>query len=130
MDKFGVQKPTLKKIALLPQFPLLISDKGLVNKSTAVSFLGGTIKSVDGLGDRSAYGLPDESGVIILSIGENSILALSGLLNKDVIRTADNKVIKDVQQLMDVYQSLNWTGQIPITVIRNQQLLHIMMKTR
>lgn len=130
MDKFGVQKPTLKKIALLPQFPLLISDRGLVNKSTAVSFLGGTIKSVDGLGDRSAYGLPDESGVIILSIGENSILALSGLLNKDVIRTADNKVIKDVKQLMDVYQSLNWTGQIPITVIRNQQLIHIMMKTR
>lgn len=130
MDKFGVQKPFLKKIALQPQLPVLITDAGLENKSVAISFLGGTVKSVDGLGDRSAYGLPDETGVIILSAGEASLLSLSGLRNKDVIRSADGKAIADVKELMDVYQSLNWTGRIPVTVMRNQQLLTITLKTK
>ena len=130
MNAFGVKKPALKKIALQPQFPVLITDAGLEDKSVAVSFLGGTIKSVDGLGDRSAYGLPDEGGVIILSAGHNSLLSLSGLLNKDVIRTAGNKTITDIKQLMDAYQLLNWTGQIPVTVMRNQQLVNIILKTR
>lgn len=130
MNAFGVKKPSLKKIALQPQLPVLITDAGLEDKSVAVSFLGGSIKSVDGLGDRSAYGLPDETGVIILLAGHNSLLSLSGLLNKDVIRTAGNKTITDIKQLMDAYQLLNWTGQIPVTVMRNQQLVHIILKTR
>lgn len=130
MDAFGVKKPALKKMALQPPFPVLITDPGLEDKSVAVAFLGGTIKSVDGMGDRSVYGLPDETGVIILSVGVNSVLSNSGLMDKDVIRTAANKTISNIKELMDVYQSLNWTGQIPVTVIRNQQILNIILKTR
>ncbi|MFT3949834.1 MAG: PDZ domain-containing protein [Agriterribacter sp.] len=125
MNAFGVQKPSLKKISLQPQIPVLITDAGLADKSVAVSFLGGMIKSVDGLGDRSAYGLPDETGVIILSVENNSPLAQSGLQNKDVILSAGGKPVKDVNQLMDAYQALNWTKRIPLTIIRNQQLLNI-----
>lgn len=130
MNEFGVQKPSLKKIALQPEIPVLLTDAGLENKAIAISFLGGTVKSVDGLGDRSAYGLPDETGVIIISTGDNSLLTKSGLLQKDVIRTADGKPIKDVRQLLDVYQSLNWTGHIPLTVMRNQQVVDITLKTK
>lgn len=130
MNEFGVQKPSLKNIAQQPQIPVLITDAGLADKSVAVSFLGGSVKSVDGLGDRSAYGLPDETGVIILSTPANSLLSLSGLQSKDVIRTADGKAVKDVKQLMDIYQSLNWTGRIPLTVMRNQQVLNIELKTK
>ncbi|PVD52758.1 peptide-binding protein [Terrimonas sp.] len=130
MHAFGVQKASLKKIAQQPQIPVLINDAGLSDKSVAVTFLGGTIKSVDGLGDRSAYGLPDETGVVILSAGNNTLLSLSGLQDKDVIRTADGKTIIDVKQLMDIYQTLNWTGRIPITVMRNQQLINTELKTK
>ncbi|MCO5241746.1 MAG: right-handed parallel beta-helix repeat-containing protein [Chitinophagaceae bacterium] len=130
MNEFGVQKPSLKNIARQPQIPVLITDAGLADKSVAVSFLGGMIKSVDGLGDRSAYGLPDETGVIILSIENNSLLARSGLQSKDVIRSAGGKPVKDVKQLIDTYQALNWTGHMPLTVIRNQQLLNIELKTK
>lgn len=130
MNEFGVQKPSLKKIAQQPQIPVLITDAGLADKSVPVSFLGGSVKSVDGLGDRSAYGLPDETGVVILSAPDNSLLSLSGLQNKDVLRTADGKPVKDVKQLMDIYQSLNWTGRIPLTVMRNQQILNIELKTK
>lgn len=130
MNEFGVQKPSLKNIARQPQIPVLINDAGLADKSVAVSFLGGMIKSVDGLGDRSAYGLPDETGVIILSIENNSLLTRSGLQSKDVIRSAGGKPVKDVKQLIDTYQALNWTGHMPLTVIRNQQLLNIELKTK
>jgi hypothetical protein len=130
MDAFGVKKPSLKKIALQPQIPVLITDAGLEDKSVEVSFLGGSVKSVDGLGDRSAYGLPDEAGVIVISAGDNSLLSLSGLQNKDVIRTAGNKNVEDVKQLMDVYQSLNWTGEITLTILRNQQLVTLTLRTR
>ena len=130
MDAFGVKKPSLKKIALQPQIPVLITDAGLEDRSVEVSFLGGSVKSVDGLGDRSAYGLPDEAGVIVISAGDNSLLSLSGLRSKDVIRTAGNKNVKDVKQLMDVYQSLNWTGEVPLTILRNQQLVTLTLRTR
>lgn len=130
MTEFGVQKPSLKKIAGQPQIPVLITDAGLSDKSVSISFLGGTIKSVDGLGDRSAYGLPDEKGVVILSIAKNSLLTQSGLQEKDVIRMADGKPVNDVKQLMDIYQTLNWTGRIPITIIRNQQVLKMELKTK
>lgn len=130
MSGFGVQKPSLKKIAQQPQIPVLITDAGLADKTVAVSFLGGMIKSVDGLGDRSAYGLPDETGVIILSVENNSLIAQSGLQIKDVIRSAGGKPVKDVKQLIDTYQTLNWTGRIPLTLIRNQQLLNIELKTK
>lgn len=130
MNRFGVQNPSLKKIAQQPQIPVLITDAGLSDKSVSVSFLGGVIKSVDGPGDRSAYGLPDESGVVILSAGNNSLLAQSGLRDTDVIRAADGKPVRDINQLMDVYQALNWTGHIAISIIRNQQMLNMELKTK
>ncbi|MCO5240742.1 MAG: hypothetical protein M9904_11885 [Chitinophagaceae bacterium] len=61
--------------------------------------------------------LPDETGVIILSAENNSLLARSGLQSKDVIRSAGEKPVKDVKQLIDTYQALNWTGHMPLTVI-------------
>lgn len=130
MNDFGVQKPSLKKIALQPVIPVLLTEAGLENKSVAIAFLGGTVKSVDGLGDRSAYGLPDETGVIIISLGDNTLLTKSGLHAKDVIRNADGKQVKDIKQLLDAYQSLNWTGRVPLTVMRNQQMIDITLQTK
>lgn len=130
MNTFGVKKPSLKKIAQQPVIPVLISDAGLADKSVPVAFLGGSIKSVDGPGDRSAYGLPDETGVVVLSAGNNSLLSQSGLQDGDVIRLADSKPIPDIKALMDIYQTLNWTGRVPLTIMRNQQLLELTLKTK
>jgi S1-C subfamily serine protease len=87
--------------------------------------LGGTIKSVDGLGERSAYGLPDEAGVIVVVAGENSLLTKAGLQDKDVILTAAGKVVPHVNALLELYQAENWTGRLSLTIIRNQQPLAI-----
>lgn len=130
MDRFGVQLPSLKKLAKQAPVPLLITDRGLADKSVPIEFLGGTVKSVDGLGDRSAYGLPDETGVVVLSAGSKSLLSLSGLQERDVIRSANGNPVRNVKELMDMYQSLNWTGRLPVTVMRNQQLLSLELNTK
>ncbi len=130
MDQFGVQKSALKKMAKQPAIPVLISEAGLADKSVSVTFLGGTIKSVDGLGDRSAYGLPDETGVVILSAGSGSLLTQSGVQDRDVIRSANGKPVSNIKELMDVYQAFNWTGRLPVTIIRNQQVLSLELKTK
>lgn len=127
MNEFGVQKPTLKKVALQPPIPTLLNAQIFSGKTTTVSFLGGTLKNVEGLGDRSAYGLPDETGIIVLSTGNNSLLAKSGLMEKDVIRMADGKAVKNIRELMDTYQEINWHGKINLEVIRNQQLIKLVL---
>ena len=131
MKTFGVQKPALKKLAQQPSFPVLLTDAGLSDKSAQVAFLGGMIKSVDGLGDRSAYGLPDEKGVIVMSTGQkNSLLEKSGLQARDVIRLVEGKPVEDIKQLLDNYQSLNWTGHITLRIIRNQQEMQLILLTK
>lgn len=127
MNDFGVQKPSLKKQALQPVIPALISAQILSGKASVISFLGGTLKNVEGLGDRSAYGLPDETGIIVVETGKKSLLAVSGLLEKDVIRTADGKAVKNINEFMDVYQAINWHGQIHLEIIRNQQPLKLVL---
>lgn len=110
MNLFGVQKPSLKKLAQQPVIPTLINIQSLTDKTSTISFLGGILKNVEGLGDRSAYGLPDETGIIVVSTGKKSLLATSGLLEKDVIRTADRKPVKNINELLDIYQAINWQG--------------------
>ncbi|MCD2421909.1 right-handed parallel beta-helix repeat-containing protein [Niabella pedocola] len=126
---FGVQLPALKKLAQQPAIPVI--NTGGIGVTTAIAdFLGGKVKSVEGLGDRSAYGLPDETGVVVIAAGSKSLLAISGLQEKDVIRSADGKAIKNLKDLMEIYSSSNWKGHIPVTIIRNQQSVNLELKTR
>ncbi len=129
-DQFGVQKSTLKKIAKQSEIPTLIFLDNADNKSGTILFRGGTLKSVEGPGDRSAFGLPDETGVIIVSIEENSPLAQSGLLPKDVIISANGKSVKNGEQLITIYNEFQNKEFIDLEIIRNQQSLSIKLKTK
>jgi S1-C subfamily serine protease len=104
----------------------LFNEQVLSGKTTTVAFLGGTLKNVEGLGDRSAYGLPDETGIIVLSIG-NELLKKSGLQEKDVIRTADGKPVKNLNALLDIYQEINWHGKMDLKILRNQQWVKVVL---
>lgn len=79
------------------------------------------LRNVRGLGDRSAYGLFSESGVVIATVKENPRLIKSGLLAKDVIVGSEDIIIKDVYDLLSQYQSINWKGKMNLNIIRNQQ---------
>ncbi|XJR90880.1 right-handed parallel beta-helix repeat-containing protein [Elizabethkingia anophelis] len=125
MDQFGVQIPRLKQIAAKPEFPTLINNTGNNKNTTTIDFLNATIKSVEGLGERSTFGLPDENGGIIVKIEANSPLKKAGLQEKDVIRTMDGTEIKKADDLLNIYQLSKWKGQVKVEVMRNQQTLQV-----
>lgn len=118
---FGVTSAWLKQKAKPAPLPVLASHEEK-NKNTTISWLGGKIKSVEGLGERSALGLPDEDGVQIIETGKG-VLAVSGLQKNDVIRRVGDKPVKNVADLIDAYQQYNWTGKLQLSIWRNQQLM-------
>lgn len=121
MDEFGVVSPGLKSKAAKVPLPVIKN----VDDSKAVSetaWLGGRLRNVNGLGDRSAYGLPDEKGVVVEAAGENSLLARAGMKPGDVIRVLNHRDIANVKELMDVFQEINWTGEGEVAFFRNQAL--------
>lgn len=128
---FGVQKPVLRRMAATPAIPALIVNGLIVDEDLPGPFLGGIIKSVEGLGERSAYGLPEASGVIIISAGQNNLLSGSGLLDKDVIIKVDGQPVKDVQTMLDIYQtSSGKKDKIALDIYRNQQPMRIVLQLK
>jgi len=123
MNDFGVQDPRLKKMAKTPTFPIPTLQTSLTKADQIKEFLGAKLKEVNGLGDRSAYGLPDENGVIILALENNSIFKKAALQNKDVIRECNGIQINSMDQLVQLIQQLQKTNKSSkFLVIRNQQL--------
>jgi hypothetical protein len=129
MDDFGVQKPSLRKLAAKPIIPPLLTVQGGASNTKPTDFMGGVIKGVDGLGDRSAYGLPDETGVVVVKVNANTLLDKSGLKEGDVIREADGSPIRTISDLLEVCQTSGWKPTIEVSIIRNQQpqklILHL-----
>lgn len=122
MDSFGVQEPGLKALALQPVIPALVMDKSQQTlKPAGLPFLGGMIKPVESMEERSAYGLQDESGAIIVSVPENSLLAASGIRPKDVICTANGIKVASAKHLLEILEAAKGKEKIPVEIMRNQQ---------
>jgi len=108
MDQFGVQKPELKAIARSPEMPKIGNSGRPTRKEPSVKRVTyawqAQIRDISGLGDRSAYGLPDESGVLVVSAPAASPAAKAGLQKDDVIRTCNGQPVRtvdDLQKLRD-----------------------------
>jgi hypothetical protein len=108
MDQFGVQKPELKAIARTPEIPKLKttgrSPKQAPPGKPLASLWQAQVRNISGLGDRSAYGLPDESGVLVLNVPAGSPAAKAGLQKDDVILACNGLPVrteKDLQQMRD-----------------------------
>lgn len=134
MDSFGVMKPTLRQIALQPEIPVFLNlsraSEGAGATASVLELLGGRIKSIEGLGERSAYGLADESGALVLTAGENTLLSSSGIKTKDVIIMADDKPVKTANDLQDIVKAAAWKTTIPVKVMRNQQAINIKLRVK
>lgn len=123
MNSFGVQKSALKKLAMQPTINPLLAVRHSKEQFAVVSFLGAQLKAVEGIGDRSAYGLPDEKGVVVIDAGRDNVFTRSGLMNKDVMRTLDGKMISSLQEFMELYASAQKGSTVSIELIRDQKLL-------
>ena len=133
MDQFGVQKPGLKAIARTPEIPKPSASAVLTANTNAVEqvkrFAQAQVRNISGLGDRSAYGLPDESGILVVNIPSGSSAARAGLKKDDVIIACDSKPVRTVNDLLALAKIA--TGKkLTLTVSRQQQSLKIQLTSR
>lgn len=130
MDSFGVQKPSLKRIAEKPKFDTLLNQSAKSEENRILDFMDASLKSVEGLGDRSAYGLQDETGVIILTINKKSQLKAAGFQHNDVIRTVDGQKVNNTEDFLRIFNKSKPKGKSQIQVIRNQQLINLKLSSK
>jgi hypothetical protein len=101
MDQFGVQRATLKALAHTPVLP---GQKPVAaaraRDITPRSWLGARVRNVADMGEVSVLGLPGITGVLVLEIPADSVLAKSGLQKGDVILSVNGFKTSDVGTLL------------------------------
>ncbi|MDR2920009.1 MAG: PDZ domain-containing protein [Tannerella sp.] len=116
MDKFGVVSPELKKLAKQVPIPELIYLDG--NEEGTQEVLGMKIKNITTLGERSAAGLSDASGVWIVEVSEGS--PVNGILQpNDVIIKINHMPVRNIREMKEAL--IRVKNKIFITISRNQQ---------
>jgi len=120
MDKFGVQKPELKKLAKQPEIPEIVL--ALKNRKGTYDFYGGQIKSIETSGEVSATGMHDKTGVLVVEFPIFGQAPDFELQKGDVILKVNNIEVKDVNFFLNEKSNPfeNGTEIKTITVWRNQ----------
>lgn len=115
----GVTAEALKKLVAKPlMLPLL--TKLDETKGVEVDWLGGTFKNIETPGERSAAGLHNNNGALLVQAPVGSLVAKSNLQKGDVIVKMGDSDINTLSDLLKTYQSIKWMGQSGVTVMRNQ----------
>ena len=132
MDKFGVQKPSLKKLAKTPEVPVTKKIESSDKKfSPTVLWLRNKIKSVESSEEQSAFGLNTADGVIMQSIWEKSPVAQKGGLKKgDVILEVEREKVRDLKSFFAILKKKNNLDAVEMVVMRNQSELTLSIKVK
>ena len=115
----GVTLPALKKNAASPLVKPLFTDVSS-GKVHTVEWLGAQFKNIETLGERSAAGLHDNNGAMLVELPIHTLATKSDLQKGDVIVMIDDKMINNISDLLQTYQTIKWMGNAPCTIIRNQ----------
>jgi hypothetical protein len=116
---FGVTLTRLKKIAEKPVIKPLLTKLNDI-KGMEVDWLGAKFKNIETPGERSATGLPNNNGALLIQLPSASIAATNNLQKTDVIIKLGDADINSISDLLKVYQNIKWMGQSECTIIRNQ----------
>jgi hypothetical protein len=119
MNEFGVTSDKLKKISKQPEIPVLLTIGNDYSGKTWKWF-NATVKNVETLGEQSAAGLSNISGVVIIEIPANSQAGKSGLKVGDVILQCQDVKIENYNQLVQAVKDLHYVPELKLTVHRNQ----------
>lgn len=99
MNDYGVRSPRLKAIA--PKCPLSkeeLTESHNRPEETA-TLLGATVKNLTGIGEISATGMHDETGVFVVSLDSAGGLAKFGVQERDVILGWNGKPVATLAAL-------------------------------
>ncbi|ATP59285.1 peptide-binding protein [Pedobacter ginsengisoli] len=122
-DKFGVTSPALRKIAKKAPIPVLKGIEG-VSQSQSIEWFGLQIKNLETLGERSATGMPEEIGILVLKVDAGS--PFEGVVKaNDVILSFKKKTTNKVAELVAEQQKNKSDKTVEITIFRNQSTQNI-----
>jgi hypothetical protein len=127
MDRFGVQKPELKALARGPLLPRIDEGPGtaIARDTTPVLWLGAQVRNIADEGERSAFGLPGVTGVLVLSVAPGSALADIGLRKNDVVLSVDWHPTGDIAALQHQAPSHPSGRSMTIGISRDQRHLQL-----
>ena len=117
MDVFGVISPKLKTLAKKVTIPSVYALEKM-DAEEIIDFMGAKVKNLITLGERSATGMDDTRGVLVLEVEAGSV-ASRFLQSNDVVLWFNSKKTDNLSDLLEARQSL--TGEnTEIVVFRNQ----------
>ncbi len=119
MDRFGVQKPALKKLARTPSFEISVTRMPERNPKVN-NWLGAKVRNIVGQGETSAYGTPGATGVLVLEVPAGGVLEAAGLRKDDVILQLDGMTIAQCSDLLQRAKGLQPGTEIRIGIQRSQ----------
>ena len=118
MDSFGVLSPKLKSLAKKPLLPSVIAlDK--IEGNPVIDFMGAKIKNLATLGERSATGMTDTTGVLVVEVKPGSA-ADQFLQANDVILLFNNIKVNKLRDLLEARMSVIGSNT-EVLIFRNQQ---------
>jgi hypothetical protein len=120
MTNFGVVSPNLKLIAKKPTLPEVLNLSN-TNKDEAIDFSGAKIKNLNTLGERSANGMADIYGVLVLNVSQGGKLS-DYLQPNDVIISFNRRKVMNIRDLMGACMFVIGSN-CELVVFRNQKEL-------
>ncbi|MBK8474966.1 MAG: PDZ domain-containing protein [Opitutaceae bacterium] len=125
MDRFGVQKPELKAVARAPVWARVGECASAVpsRDATPVLWLDARVRAIADEGERSAFGLPGVTGLLVLSVAPGSALSNLGLRENDVILSSDGSAVSDAASLLRCVPAWPTARPVVLRVSRDQRQL-------
>lgn len=123
MNEFGVISPSLKAIAHKVSIPVFITGTK-EHGQEIIGFLGTRVKDLNTLGERSATGMADETGILILEVPATSIL-YGKIQPNDVILKFNGLAVKNTKDLLKIQADLKLKQAVSVDVFRNQSMKKI-----
>ena len=118
MDSFGVVSPKLKVLAKKVTLPSVLAlDK--VDADEIIDFMGVKVKNLTTLGERSATGMDDTRGILVVEVTAESLA--SGFLHvNDVILSFNSKKTDKLHDLLEARMSVIGSNT-EVVIFRNQK---------
>ncbi|MDC0935087.1 PDZ domain-containing protein [Pirellulales bacterium] len=135
MDRFGVQKPTLKALAKTPPLPGSLKAAQIASGGwgrdyrtpKTAHWLGAKLKGIENDGEMSAVGLGDKNGVLVIAVAERGESQKAGLKENDVIRRVNGQVVQGLTHFATVWQEQAESGKARLHVWRDQAELSVVI---
>ncbi len=128
MDRFGVQKPSLKALARTPIMPDVQVGESETMVDTVSYWQGAAVQGLTGQA-YSAVGVSEEDGGVYLKdVAPYTFAATGGLQTGDVVQFVNGESVRTTTELLEVTNRAQ-PGPLKIGYVRKQKKATLVLKT-